>query len=117
MAFQIIHQNRELRQQLKVDGTGNLTGAAMNDERAVKKQAKAKGKVKRGRKPKNAVPDVKAIGVIGDRSQKRKIAAPEADMSEPKSKVVRMSEGSLPKKTSISRTSEAQVLEYEIMQF
>jgi len=62
-------------------------------KRAAKDTARAKGKGKRGRKPKSATPEAeKATVGNGKRGRKRKSPAPEADALEPKAKVARMSE-------------------------
>jgi hypothetical protein len=61
-------------------------------KRAEKEAAKeAKGKGKRGRKPKSAVSEAEeAFADKGNRGRKRKSTAPEADAPEPKAKVARM---------------------------
>ena len=62
-------------------------------KRAEKEAAKeAKGKGKRGRKPKGAALEAEeAVADKGNRSRKRKSATPEPDMPEPKAKVAQIS--------------------------
>jgi hypothetical protein len=89
-------------------------------KRAEKEAAKeAKGKGKRGRKPKSAAPEAEEASADKvKRGRKRKRTTPEADASEPKVKMARMSEGlveedeiaSGPFRAPVARMSEAQVM-------
>jgi hypothetical protein len=67
-------------------------------KRAEKEAAKeAKGKGKRGQKCKSASPEADEVTTgKAKRGRKRKSAMPEVDASEPKAKVVRMSEAPAP---------------------
>jgi len=90
-------------------------------KRAEKEAAiEAKGKGKRGRKPKSAAPEAEeASAVKVKRGRKRKRAVIEA--SEPKAKVARMNEVHVeedevaprPFRAPVARMSEAQVMEAE----
>jgi len=77
-------------------------------KRAEKEAAKeAKGKGKRGRKPKNGISKAEdASADKENRSRKRKSAALEADAPEPKAKKVRISEPSEPWKAPVAQISE-----------
>jgi len=73
----------------------------------------AKGKGKRGPKPKNTVLAEKTFAGKGNRGLKRK-NPPEADPPEPKAKKVRISEVSEPWKAPVARMSEMQDMEIEL---
>lgn len=62
-------------------------------KRAAKNAAKAKGKGKRGQKPKSAAPEAEEATAGKVKSgRKRKSAAPDTDALEPEAKVARISE-------------------------
>jgi hypothetical protein len=72
-------------------------------KRAAKDAAKAKGKGKRGRKPKSAGPEIEieeATAGKGKCNRKRKSPAPDIDAPEPRAKVARMSEAPEPARAS-----------------
>jgi len=81
-------------------------------ERDAKEKAKAKGKGKRSRKPKSSAPEAEeSIAVREKCGQKRKNAASEVDLPEPKIKVARMCEGAESSGTPVARKNEAQIVE------
>jgi hypothetical protein len=82
-------------------------------KRAEKEAAKeAKGKGKRGRKPKDGVSEAEdASADKENRGRKRKSTALEADAPEPKAKKARISEPSEPWKAPVARMSEMQDVE------
>ena len=82
-------------------------------KRAEKDAAKeAKGKGKRGRKPKSAVSKAEeASADKGNRGRKRKSTVPEADPPEPKAKKARMSEALEPARVPVAQMSKMQDVE------
>jgi hypothetical protein len=81
-------------------------------KRAEKEAAKeAKGKGKRGRKCKSAMPEAdEATTDKAKRGWKRKSAMPEADISEPKAKVARISNAPESARDSVAQMTRTQVM-------
>ena len=83
---------------------------AVREKRAEKDAAKeAKGKGKRGRKCKSAMPEAdEATADKAKRGRKRKSAVPEADTPEPKAKVARISNAPELARGSVAQISKTQ---------